>query len=137
MVSLIFQRYGSPEVDLFASEENAKCARFFSMRGTAPLGLDAMMHAWPRELLYAFPPLSLIYQVLDKVRLQGLSLLLVGPGWWTWRSEIASLLYDHPWRLPPVRNLVSQANGDILHPGPVELDLWVWPLRGSAWLKQD
>ena len=136
VVRQIFKRYGSPQVDLFASEENAKCARFFSMRGTAPLGLDAMAHDWPKGLLYAFPPLSLIYQVLDKVRLQGLSLLLVGPGWWTWRSEIASLLYDHPWRLPPVRNLVSQANGDILHPGPVGLDLWVWPLRGSAWLRQ-
>ena len=137
VVRQIFQRYGSPEVDLFASEENAKCARFFSMRGTAPLGLDAMMHDWPMGLLYAFPPLSLIYQVLDRVRLQGLSLLLVAPGWGTWRSEIAPLLYDRPWRLPPVRNLVSQANGDILHPRPVELDLWVWPLRGSAWLRQD
>ena len=69
----IFGRYGSPEVDLFASEENAKCTRFFSIRGTAPLGQEAMGHDWPRELLYAFPPLRLIYQVLDRVRRQRLS----------------------------------------------------------------
>ena len=133
----IFVRYGSPEVDLFASEENAKCARFFSIRGTAPLGLEALTHDWPGGLLYAFPPLRLIHQVLDRVRRLSLSVLLVAPGWGTWRSEIAPLLYDHPWRLPPLRDLVSQADGDIFHPRPVELDLWVWPVRGTAWLPLD
>ena len=133
----IFNRYGRPQVDLFASEENAKCSRFFSIRGTAPLGLEALAHAWPRELLYAFPPFRLIPQVLDRVRRLGLSVLLVAPGWGTWRSEIAPLLYNHPWRLPPLRDIVSQANGDILHPRPVELDLWVWPVRGNAWPPMD
>ena len=129
----IFDRYGSPEVDLFASEENAKCARFFSIRGTASLGQEALAHVWPRELLYAFPPLRLVRTVLERIRCQGLTVLLVAPGWGTWRSEIAPLLYDHPWRLPLLRDLVSQADGDILHPRPGDLDLWVWPVRGSAW----
>lgn len=133
----IFGRCGSPEVDLFASEVNAKCARFFSIRGTAPLGLEALAHDWPGELLYAFPPLRLIHQVLVRVRRLSLSVLLVAPGWGSWRSEIAPLLYDHPWRLPPLRDLLSQADGDILHPRPVELDRWVWPVRGTAWLPPD
>ena len=130
----IFARYGCPDVDLFASEKNAKCPRFFSIQGAAPLGLEAFAHDWPRERLYAFPPLQLIHPTLERVRLQGLSLLLVAPGWGSWRSEIAPLLYDVPWRLPPLRDLVSQADGDILHPRPADLDLWVWPVSGSAWL---
>ena len=126
----IWSRYGRPEVDLFASEENAKCSRFFSIKGSAPLGLDALAHDWPRELLYAFPPLELILPTLERIRLQGLSVLLVAPGWGSWRSETAPLLYDDPWRLPPLRDLLSQANGDILHPRPQDLNLWVWPVRG-------
>ena len=97
------------------------------------MGLEALAHVWPRELLYAFPPFHLIPPMLDRVRRQGLSVLLVAPGWGTWRSEIAPLLYDHPWRFSPLKDLVSQANRDILHPRPVELDLWVWPVRGNAW----
>ena len=133
----IFSRYGHPSVDLFASEKNAKCSQFFSIQGTAPMGLEAFAHDWPRELLYAFPPLQLILPVLEQVRLQGLSVLLVAPGWDTWRSELTPLLYDHPWRLPPLRDLVSQADGNILHARPVELDLWVWPVRGKTWLPVD
>ena len=92
----------------------------------------ALAHDWPRSLLYAFPPLQLIRPVMERVRQQGLSVLLVAPGWGTWRSEIAPLLYAHPWRLPPLRDLVSQADGSILHPRPAELDLWVWPVGVSA-----
>ena len=137
VVRQIFGRYGRPDVDLFASEKNAKCARFFSIKGVAPLGLEAFAHDWPKELLYAFPPLQLIRLVLERIRLQGLSVLLVAPGWGTWRSEITPLLYDHPWRLPPLRDLVSQADGGILHPRPAELDLWAWPVRGRTWLPAD
>ena len=128
----IFVRYGCPTVDLFASEQNAKCSRYFSMQGSATMGLEALAHEWPRELLYAFPPLRLIYPVLDRVRCEGLSVLLVAPHWGSWRSEIAPLLYDAPWRLPPLRDLLSQAGGTILHPDPASLDLWVWPVKGPS-----
>ena len=128
VVSQIFSRYGRAEVDLFATAENATCALFFALEESAPLGADALAHEWPRKLLYAFPPLQLISSALERIRLRAHSVLLVAPGWGTWRSEIASLLYDQPWRLPPLRDLVSQAGRSILHPRPVELDLWVWPV---------
>ena len=131
-VDLIWTRFGHPRVDLFASQENAKCSLFFSMRGQAPLGLDAMAHAWPRELLYAFPPLELVHPTLERTRLQGLTVLLVAPAWGSWRSEIAPLLYDRPWPLPLRRDLLQQARGEIFHPSPADLDLWVWPVRGPT-----
>ena len=127
----IFVRYGCPSVDLFASEANAKCSRYFSVQGQSTMGLEALAHEWPRVLLYAFLPLRLIYPLLDRVRRQGLSVLLIAPGWGSWRSEIAPLLHENPWRLPPLTNLVSQAAGTILHPRPVEQVLWVWPVRGN------
>ena len=126
----IWARFGRPEVDLFASEENAKCSLFFSVKGTPPLGLDALSHSWPDKLLYAFPPLGLIRPTLERIRLHGLTLLLLAPAWGSWRSEIAPLLYDNPWPLPPHRDLLRQAGDEIFHPDPRALDLWVWPVRG-------
>lgn len=126
----IWQRFGRPQVDLFASEENSKCPQFFSMSGQAPLGLDALAHPWPRGLLYAFPPLSLILPTLERVRTRRLSLILVAPAWGSWRSEIVPLLCDQPWQLPLRRDLLSQARGEIFHPRPEDLDLWAWPVRG-------
>merc|ERR1712082_258124 len=112
----IWQRFGRPQVDLFASEENSKCPQFFSMSGQAPLGLDALAHPWPRGLLYAFPLLSLILPTLERVRTRRLSLILVAPAWGSWRSEIVPLLCDQPWQLPLRRDLLSQARGEIFHP---------------------
>ena len=36
--------FGRPQVDLFTSEEDAKCPLFFSMRKTASLGLNALSY---------------------------------------------------------------------------------------------
>ena len=126
----LWVRFGRAEVDLFASEENTKCRLFFSMKGTPSLGLDALSHVWPRGLLYAFPPLSLIRPTLDRVRTQGLEVVLIAPAWGSWRSEISSLLYDQPWQLPLRKDLLTQAGFEIFHPCPQRLDLWAWPVRG-------
>ena len=126
----LWDKFGVPEVDLFASMENAKCPLFFSLGGETPLGLDALAHRWPRTLLYAFPPLSLILPTLNRVRTQGLSLLLIAPAWGSWRSEITPLLCGQPWRLPLRVDLLTQARREIFHPRPQALDLWAWPVRG-------
>ena len=134
VVEQIWARYGRAAVDLFASRENARCARFFSLRGVdAPLGIDALAHAWPRELLYAFPPLALILPTLSRVREYGHSLILIAPHWpaMHWLAEIYQLLRVRPWRLPPRRDLLSQGGGAIFHPHPERLALWAWPLCGS------
>ena len=126
----LWNRFGRPVMDLFASEENAKCPRFFSVVGRNPVGLDALAQVWPRGLLYAFPPLSLIPPFLERVRTQRLRAILIAPGWGVWRSEITPLLYDQPWCLPLRRDLLSQAGGEIFHPHPEHLDLWAFPVRG-------
>ena len=128
----IWTKYGHPVVDLFASREDAKCSLFFSLRGPAPLGIDAMAHDWPQGLLYAFPPMDLITPTLERVRRYGHELLLIAPRTGTWSSLIAPLLYRDPWQLPQIRDLLSQADREIFHPDPQRLDLWVWPVRGKG-----
>lgn len=93
VVAQIWDCFGRAEVDLFASRANTHCPLFFSMTDSnAPLGMDALAHPWPNTFLYAFPPVEMILPVLESVRQQGLSLILVAPRWpaKSWYAEIIS-----------------------------------------------
>ncbi|KAL0176731.1 hypothetical protein M9458_029061, partial [Cirrhinus mrigala] len=83
-VQKIWEVFGKAEVDLFASEDNSHCPIYYSK------DRDALAHDWPNFLLYAFPPTSLIAQVLKRVREQKHKLLLVAPLWRNqhWFSEL-------------------------------------------------
>ena len=128
----IFSRFGRPRVDLLASQENAKCPLYFSVRGPSPLGVDAFAHEWPEGRLYAFQPLELILPTLERIRSSNLEVPLVAPSRGVWRSLITPLLYRSPWQLPLLRGLLRQAGDDIFHPDPQALDLWFWPVRGRT-----
>jgi len=105
-----------------------------SLYPPAPLGLDAMVQEWPRSPLYAFPPIALLPGVLERIRQEGVSVLLVAPRWPTrvWFADLISLLEGPPLEIPVRRDLLSQADGGILHPRPELWRLWAWPLRGPS-----
>ncbi|XP_032363307.1 uncharacterized protein LOC116675969 [Etheostoma spectabile] len=136
VVESLCARFGPIDVDLFASQESTHCPLWFSLTPPAPLGLDAMVREWPRLRLYAFPPVALLPGILERVRREGICLLLVAPFWPTrvWFSDLMALLDGLPWRVPLRRDLLSQDGGRVLHPCPALWRLWVWPLRGpSTW----
>ncbi|XP_036956139.1 uncharacterized protein LOC119020706 [Acanthopagrus latus] len=131
----IWDVFGRAEVDLFATEESTHCPLWFSLTEEAsPLGQDALAHDWPEGLLYAFPPMPLIPQILQRVLQQGHRLLLVAPFWpgRTWFPLLHRLCRGSPWRLPDRNYLLSQLGGQVWHPDPHRLQLWVWPLQGPT-----
>jgi hypothetical protein len=135
IVRLIWQRFGTAQVDLFASRENTHCRWWFSLspRDLPPLGVDALAHTpWPRALLYAFPPLQLILPLLERVRQERLSLILVAPENRSalWFPELAALSRSAPWPVPFRPDALSQAHGTVHHPPDVSGRLLVWLLRG-------
>lgn len=135
MVHNIWDIFGRAQVDLFATEESAHCPLWFSlMEESSPLGQDALSHDWPDSLLYAFPPMPLIFPTLQRVLQQGHRLLLVAPFWpgRTWFPLPRRLCLSAPWRLPDRKDLLSQLQGQIWHPAPHRLQLWVWPLQGPT-----
>ena len=68
MVTLLWAQFGMACADLFTSAETTHCRMWFFLMGRGgPLGLDALSHEWLDGLLYAFPPLPLISQVLHRV----------------------------------------------------------------------
>ncbi len=121
------------QVDLFASPDTFHCQLFYSLsEGT--LGTDALAHSWPRGLRkYAFPPVSLLAQILCKVREDEEQVLLVAPYWpnRTWFPELMLLATAPPWQIPLRRDLLSQRGGTLWHPRPDLWNLHVWSLDGT------
>ncbi|KAL0151374.1 hypothetical protein M9458_053368, partial [Cirrhinus mrigala] len=102
LLKLPFKMFGQAQLDLFASPESTHCQLWYGLT-EAPLGIDALGHSWPRDLLkYAFPKVSLIAQTLCKVREDNEQILLVAPFWpnRTWFSDLVLLASAPPWRIP-------------------------------------
>jgi hypothetical protein len=69
-------------IDLFASDKNAKCRRFYSnffCVGTT--GIDAFVHDWSGEVAWICPPISLLLQTIRKIRQTRMSGILFVPEW--------------------------------------------------------
>ncbi len=92
VVQKIWKTFGKAEVDLFASKDNSHCPTYYSK------DRDALAHDWPNLLLYAFPPIALLPQVVRRIREQGHKVLLVAPLWRNqpWLSELTQLLTAAP-----------------------------------------
>lgn len=122
----IWSIFSKAEVDLFASEGNALCPIFFLKKR------DALAHIWPNLLPYAFPSVSMLPQVIERIWDSKCLVLLIAPLWpsRTWFPELVELLKTAPWPITLTKDLFTQADGSIWHPRP---DLWalhVWPLNG-------
>ncbi len=70
VVQKIWKTFGKAEVDLFASKDNSHCPTYYSK------DRDALAHDWPNLLLYVFPPIALLPQVVRRIREQGHKVLL-------------------------------------------------------------
>jgi hypothetical protein len=73
-----------PTVDLFAHRFNNKLSRFVAMNGLLAVGAvatDAFAFSWRGELPYAFPPVQLVGQVLQRIQQEDMLAVLVVPKW--------------------------------------------------------
>ncbi len=131
VVQGIWWEFGTAEVDLFASENTTHCPLWFAqVEASSLLGQDALSHDWPDCLLYAFPPIPLLWETLHRITQGRHRVLLIAPRWLAkpWFPLLLTLLVGKPRQLPVRRDLLSQLDGRIWHPDPARLQLWVWPL---------
>ncbi|KAL0153346.1 hypothetical protein M9458_051342 [Cirrhinus mrigala] len=85
MVQIIWEIFGKAEVDLFTPEDNSYCPTYFSKNK------DVLTHEWPNLLLYTFPMVALIPQVIRRVRDQKHKVL-----YQYWFAELSQLLSAAP-----------------------------------------
>lgn len=129
-----------PDVDLFASRLNAKTVNYVSWHPEPDaMAVDAFTISWSNLKCYAFPPFSLIPQVLRKIQEDKALVLLIAPVWTTqsWFPLLLQLLIDRPMLLPKTDYLLVLPQSDALHPLKDNLILAAWMLSGNTLLTED
>ena len=130
--SVVFQ-VAPPLVDLFATRFNHKLPRFVSpVPDQAAWAVDALSLSWEHLNVYSFPPVSLLPQVVSKIRDQGCHrMILIAPGWpnmpWFW--DLVDLSVQIPFTLPLTRDLVTQPFNGLVHRNLQNLNLHAWLLE--------
>lgn len=119
----ILNHFGDFEIDLFASRVNAKCQRYISwFKDPYAESVDAFTVNWNKVYFYAFPPFSIILRVLNKIKREGATGLVVVPFWPSqpWFPVFNKMLIKDPIYFGPNINLLCLSNRD---PHPLWRDL--------------
>ena len=123
-----------PDIDLFASRLNAKTDCFVSWHPEpGAMAVDAFSISWANLKCYAFPPFSLLTQVLAKIRNDKALVLLIAPVWTAqnWYPLLLQLAVEQPILLPRKDNLLTLPHNQELHPLKDSLRLAAWILSGD------
>lgn len=139
VVQKIFQIWGHPTIDLFATFENKKGVVFCSwIQHPQSLTVDALTINWDNMFAYAYPPLTLIPKVLQHMQKFQCEIIRIAPFWPTqhWYPQLLQLLVAYPLRIPTVENLLTQGKRKVAHPDPDIFKLTAWRLSTNV-LKQE
>ncbi len=139
IVQTVFDRMFYPSVDLFATVCNKQlpvyCTRFSDPGAYA---VDALSVSWSGLAAYAFPPISLLNRVVQKIARDECEIILIAPFWpqHLWFRPMVDLLRGRPLLLPQVPDLLRRP-GDLAPKLTIEaLKLTAWPLSGIAASRQ-
>ena len=114
-------RWGTPEVDRFATANNAQCRRFNSRWGDPQSeARDAFTQVWAGAHSWLNPPWGCIGRVLAKVRCEGAEATIVVPFWssQTWYPELLELADDIVYYAPEFDLFLPGDTGSSRAVGP-------------------
>jgi hypothetical protein len=134
VVLQMVSRWGTPQIDLFASRQSAQFRRFMSWRAAdQPEAVDALSMAWDFELAFLFPPIPLLKRVVRKLEVSRGMFLLVTPFWeaQTWFASLQALPVLEVCRLPFHDSLVVDLVSGNPPPSLARLCLVVWLICGG------
>ena len=133
----IFNLFGRPYVDLFATYHNRKlptfCARRFHPQAWQT---DAFSFTWDNMFLYAFPPWRLVHRVLATVKSSSADMILIAPYWpnQPWFPLLLEMLVAPPFQFPTTATkLLTQRRGSLWHRDLDTLHLSAWSLSGQPY----
>jgi len=130
----IFDLWGKPHIDLFATRLNNRLPVFVSpVPDPLAENVDALTLDWTGLDAYAFPPPVLLSTVLRKIQLESSVITLLAPNWpaHPWFTLLLSLLIEIPVKLGTRRDLLSQPQSRLVHQKPEVYKLHAWKLSNS------
>lgn len=134
IVSKIFDIWGTPEIDMFASRLNNQLARFVSWHPDPEAEIiNAFSCDWSQYYFYAFPCFSLIPRCLAKLQHDRGNCILIAPVWTTqsWFPMLMEMMTDTPILLPKRENLLTLPGTQRIHPLHQKLTLMACRISGK------
>ena len=131
VVQTLFQIWGTPLIDLFASKENKQTSVFCSwIPHQDALAIDALSISWEGMFAYVYPPICLIPKVLQHMEQFRCQIILIAPKWPRrhWYPDLLKFLIACPRKLPLWPDLLQQPKTMISHPNPEVFSLHAWLL---------
>jgi hypothetical protein len=135
VVHCLFAKWDSPNIDLFASGENAHCQTYVSWKpDPKAYHVDALSLDWSGLFAYVFPPIPLIPRVIQKFLQEKPELILIAPFWprRPWFPILLNMSIADPIRLPLSDKLLTQDKGRLVHPNPGVWSPVAWRLSADT-----
>ena len=131
----LWQMWGKPMIDLFATQHNFKLQLFVSpVPDALACAVDALTLSWDNLAVYAFPPLGLVKNVVSKLQeSKNCSMILIAPRWTDkpWYPELLKLTQAPPVPLPLRKDLLKQPQSQTFHQNLPVLKLHAWKLSNK------
>ena len=130
----VWERWGKPHVDLFATRYSRRLSLFVSpIPDPQAWAVDALSVSWTGLSAYAFPPLALLPRVLRKIEMDEAELILIAPLWpaQQWYPDLLALAREPPLPLSLGHRSLLQPRSGIPHGNPQGLALHAWSLSGK------
>ena len=136
----ICQVWHKPVVDLFATSLNSKLPTYVSpVPDDKAWQIDALNISWEALDAYAFCPVAILPQLVQKMITYRCRVIVIAPGWpgmpWFW--DLVELSVKIPLRLPQVHNLLKQPFSLRFHNNLEYLNLHAWYLDSFKKVKED
>ena len=139
LLERVFNLWGTPQIDLFASPKNFRLPLWYSLTPhPLALGNNAFATSWSGFKMYAFPPFNQILQTLSKIKTDEVEEAIVIVPFWPgrlWFNLLLSMATAQPIRFRHRKDLLSQqldGAGKVLHPRLMTLNLTAWKLTGVS-----
>ena len=136
----VFQRFYTPDVDLFASPLTHQVPKYVSRYpDPTALAVDAFLQDWSKWACLIHPSVVLLPRILRKIREDQTTALLIAPNrsGQPWFPGLLQMLVDQPLLLPQSPSLLFLPfQPTVHHPLWQSLHLTVWPLSGSVMKQQ-
>ena len=117
----LFEHFGKPEIDLFASRLNSKCSKYASYKPDPDAHhVNAFSLCWLNLNVYIFPPFSIVGRVLAKLAQDWATALVIVPCWQTqpWFPQFVRLVKPGttPLLIPAHQHLLQLPGTNHQHP---------------------
>ncbi|CAH2208009.1 jg1828 [Pararge aegeria aegeria] len=133
--TVIFQMWGTPEIDLFASKSAHVVPRYVTidMQDQSAQHHNAFCHQWHYRLAWLFPPPNLIPRVLSHLNQSSGKYILIAPRWNKvfWQTDVQNRAIRPPFAIPDLEYTLLDTRTGTHPPEIQDLRLEAWLILGG------